>query len=134
MSKIESRIGVIKYNDEKVYSFISDFSNFSNLIPGDKITDWQADREKCSFSIAGIGRAGLKYVEKDPFKLIKIASDENTPMHLTMWIQLKNTGENETKVKVTIEPDVNSVMMMMIKNPLEQFLERLVNEMEKFRF
>jgi len=134
MSKIESRTGVVKYGDEKVYSFISDFSNFSNLIPGDKISDWQADAEKCSFSIAGIGRAGLKYVEKEPFKLIKIKSDEGTPLNLTMWIQLKSIGENDTKVKVTLEPEVNSVMMMMIKSPLEKFLERLVTEMENFRF
>jgi len=134
LSKIESKIGVVKHNDKKVYSFITDFSNLSNFIPADKVSDWKADADSCSFGIAGLGRAGLRIIEKEPHKLVKVVSDETTPLRFTMWIQLKSKGEDETRVKITAEPEVNSLMLMMVKEPLKQFLDKLVSEMENFRF
>lgn len=134
MSKIESRIGIVKYSDERIFSFISDFSNFNNLIPSYKLAEWKADADSCSFNIAGIGRAGLRIIERDPYKLIKITADDTTPIRLTMWIQLKLTGENETRVKITVDPDVNSVMMMMVKTPLKEFIDKLITKLEESRF
>lgn len=134
MSKIESRIGVVKYSDEKIFSFISDFSNFNNLMPSYKLAEWQADKDTCSFNIAGIGKAGLKIIEREPHKLIKISADDNTPMRLTMWVQLKMAGENDTRVKITVEPDVNAVTMMMVQKPLKEFIDKMISKLEEFRF
>ena len=134
MSKIESRIGVVKYSDERIFSFISDFSNFNNLMPSYKLAEWHADSDTCSFNIAGIGKAGLKIIEREPHKLIKITADDKTPMRLTMWVQLKVAGENDTRVKITVEPDVNAVMMMMVQKPLKEFIDNLISKLEEFRF
>jgi hypothetical protein len=133
MGKIESRTGSIGYSDEKVFSFLSDFTNFSDLIPSDKVDGWVADRDSCSFGVAGIGKAGMKIIERKEFDLIKIISDENSPIRFSMWIQLKSTAPDQTFIKITIEPDVNIAILTMVKTPLKQFVDGLIDRVEGFK-
>ena len=134
MGKIESRTGIIKHPDKKVFNFLSDFTNFNNLIPIDKLESWEATPDICSFNVIGIGKAGLKIIERAPYKLIKISSDENTPIRFSMWIQLKSLGSEDTRIKITIDPDVNIAVLMMVKTPLKNFIDQLVDQTEKFSF
>ncbi len=132
--KIESRIGKILNNDEKIYRFISNFNNFKNFIPADKVSDFESTEETCSFAVSGIGKAGLKIIEKEPNKLIKIANDETTPMSFFLWIQLKQVAENDTRIKITIQPEVNMMMKAVVKKPLKEFVDKLVDQIETFPF
>ncbi len=134
MSKIESRTGIIKSSEEKIFNFLSDFNNFQNLVPADKVKDWESTEDSCKFKVEGIGQAGLKIIEKEPYKLIKITSDETTPLPFRLWIQIKNVGENDSRIKITIDVDVNPVMAAMVKSPLQNFVDMLVDQAEKMDF
>ena len=134
MAKIESRMGIIKSSDEKIYNFLSDFNNFKDLIPADKVTDWESTEDSCKFKVEGIGQAGLKMIEKEPHKLIKITSDETTPLPFQLWIQIKSVEENDSRIKITIDMDVNPVMVSMVKSPLQSFVDTLVDQAEKMEF
>lgn len=134
MSRIESRIGTVKSSDEKIFSFISEFSNFTRLIPYEKVENWEADADTCSFNIAGLGKAGLRIIERAPYKLIKIVADDKTPVGLTMWVQLKQIAENDTKVKITLDPSINKLMMTMFRKHLQDFVDELINQIEKYNF
>lgn len=133
MVHVESKIGKVHYSDEQIFGFLADFNNFNHLIPEDKIKDWQATEETCSFTLEGIGHAGLRMVEKEPHKLIKIES-EKAPIQLTLWIQLKAVEEADTRVKMTVKADVNAMMAPMLKKPLQQFVDSLVDQAEKLTF
>ncbi len=134
MAKIESRIGKLNYKDEVIYKFLSDFNNFENIVPKDKVSDWQSDTDSCSFKVEGIGSTGMKISEKEPFKLIRIRSQENTPVNFNMWIQLKMINESDTRVKITVEPKVNAFMMPMVKSPLKKFADILIERLEEMSF
>lgn len=132
--KIESKIGKITGNDEKAFEFLTDFKNFSGLIPQDRVKDFQATNDTCSFSVPGIGNAGLKIVEKERPKLVKIQADEHTRFDFNLWIQLKKLSENDTRVKITVEPQLNPMIEAMAKKPLKQFVDTLVDHIERFNF
>lgn len=133
--KIESRIGHSTCGDEQIYSFISDFTNFKDLLPADKVSGWEASPDKCSFNVDPLGRTGLVMVEKEASKLIKMASDpEFSSYQFTIWIQVKKVAEKDTRLKVTIEPQVNKMLLPMIKGPLKKFADGLIDRMEKFSF
>jgi len=134
MAKIESKIGKINKSDDRVYEFLSDFNNFGHLIPDDKVSDWQADHESCSFKVEGIGSAAMRITEKEPNKLIKISSEGKTPISFLLWIQLKKVEENDTRIKITVEPQVNPMMITMVKKPLKSFVDSLVDKAEQFPF
>jgi len=134
MSKIESRIGIIPSPDVKVFNFLSDFTNFSNLIPPGKLSNWKATQDSCSFMVEGLGQAGLRIIEKIPNNLIKISSDSNTPLNFYLRIEINPKSTNSCEVKIIIEPDVNPLIRGMIKAPLQGFVDMLVDQMEKMKF
>lgn len=133
--KIESKIGKSASNDQQIYEFISNFHNFKDLLPEGKVSGWEASEEKCSFQVDPLGRTGLMIVEKKPSSLVKMSSDpEFSKYQFTIWIQLKKVAQNDTRIKITIEPLVNKMMLPMVKIPLKKLADGLVEKMESFDF
>ena len=134
MSKIESKIGIVKQSAEKIYTYISNFNNFKFLIPEDKVKDFESTEDTCSFTIEGIGQAGLKIIEKEPFSLIKISSDEQTSFDLLLWIQIKEIQTADSRIKITTEVILNPMMAAMAKKPIKKFVDTLVEQAEKISY
>ena len=134
MLKIESKIGKVKSSDETAYNFLSRFDNFQKFIPEDKIQNWEASEDSCHFTIEGIGETGMKIIEKEPFKLVKITGEDSSKMDFNFWIQLKQVSENDTRIKLTIEAHINPMFQVVVKKPLQNFLDTLVEHLEKLDF
>jgi carbon monoxide dehydrogenase subunit G len=132
--KIESKIGTIGYSDEKIYNFLTDFNNFKNLIPEGKVKNWQSDETSCRFTIDFIGETGVKILEKEPFKLIKLANIDESKYNFFFWVQLKKIDTSSTNIKLTMEANINAMMEMMAKKPLKEFLDKVVDQLMKYKF
>lgn len=127
--KLESKVGRVNKTSKAVYNFLSDFENFSSLIPQDKISDWKVDGDVCTFSVAPVGEIGFKLVEKEPYKLVKLTNMEGTQYTFKFWAQIKELEENITAIKLTMDVDLNPMMQMMAKKPLKEFLDKLVDQL-----
>ena len=134
MIKLESKIGKISCSDETAYNFLSRFDNFQTFIPADKIQNWEASEDSCHFTIEGIGETGMKIIEKEPFKLIKITGEDSSKIDFDFWIQLKQIAEKDTRIKLTIQANINPMFQVVVKNPLQSFLDTLVEHLEKLDF
>lgn len=133
--KIESKIGKSTSSDVKIYDFVTNFHNFKELLPADKVSGWEASEDKCSFNVDPLGRTGLMIIEKEPYKLVKMVSDpEFSSYQFNIWIQLKKVTDNDTRVKVTIEPLVNKMLLPMLKLPLKKLADGIINKIESFPF
>ena len=133
--KIESKIAKSEYRAEKIYKFITDFRNFKNIIPQDKINDWEADEESCSFKVDVAGKMGMSIIEKEEFSLVKIGSDPTISQYnFKLWIQIKEIGEKESRIKITMKPEVNKMLLPMVKSPLKQFVDSLADKIESYDF
>jgi carbon monoxide dehydrogenase subunit G len=134
MPKIESRTGKVRASEEKVYTFLSNFNNFRKLIPEDKVKDWESTEDTCSFNVEGIGRFGLRIIEKEPNKLIKITSDDKTPVNFFLWTQIKEVETDDSRLRITVEVNVNPIMAALIKSPLQTFVDSLIDQAEKLTY
>ena len=134
MTKIESRIGVVKQPAEKIFNYISNFNNFNQLIPEDKVKDFESTDDTCRFKVEGIGQAGLRIIEKEPHKLIKISSDEETTFDLLLWIQIKEVEPGDSRIKITTEVNLNPMMATMVRKPLKNFIDTLIEQAEKINY
>ena len=132
--RLESKIGKIESTDERIYNFLTDFNNFKEFIPSDKLQNWQADESSCRFSINPIGETGVKIIEKQPFKLIKLTGIEDSKFDFKLWVQLKQLQENDTRIKLTLEADLNPMFQTMAKKPLQEFIDKLVEQLSKYSF
>ena len=133
-TKIESRTGTIASNEDRIYNFLTNFNNFKQFIPGDKVQDFESTEDSCQFSVPKIGKLGLRIIEKTPFNTIKIIGDGMANQQFNLWIQLKQAAENNTKIRITIKADLNPMLKMMVNKPLQNFVDKLVDGMEKMKF
>jgi carbon monoxide dehydrogenase subunit G len=134
MTRITSRIGVVKQPAEKIFDYISNFNNFNQLIPEDKVKDFTSTADTCSFRVEGIGRAGLRIIEKEPHKLIKISSDEETAFDFLLWIQIKEMEPGDSRMKITTQVNLNPMMANVVKKPLKNLVDMLIEQAEKIPY
>jgi carbon monoxide dehydrogenase subunit G len=132
--KIESKVGKIDSPDEKIYNFLTNFNNFKQLVPIDKVKNWQSDETSCKFSIDFVGETGVKIIEKEPNNLIKLTNIEESKYNFFFWIQLKKIDSGATNIKLTMETKMNPMIEMMAKKPLHEFLDKVVDQLVNYKF
>ncbi len=125
MTTFESAIKKSSHPAEKMFNFLADFDHFGEVIPKDKINNWQSFGDSCRFSIDPVGEVGLRIVDKEAPKVIKYTAEGKTPFNFFLWIQLKEVAEDDTRVKLTIKADMNPMIKMMASKPVKKFLEVL---------
>ena len=117
-----------------VYAFLSDFSKIGKLIEtarqmgagnqmpelADKIEDVRTTEDACTFMVKGVGEMGMKIVEREEPKLIKLEGDGRLPFEFQVWIQLLDNGPYDTRLRITAEAELNMMMKMLLKGKLEK--------------
>lgn len=123
MEKYESRQQQIRRPAEQIYSVISDFNNFTPVVQG-HVEDWTADETSCSFKVKGMTMR-LRMVDKVPNDYVKVTGDERSPLDFIFWIQLKQVGDYDTRMRLVLHAKLNMVMKMMIGSKLQQGLDQM---------
>lgn len=134
LTKLESRVGSVAHPKEVIYNFLSDFRNLEKFLPADRVRDWKAEEDSCTFKITGLGDAGMRMVEKEPYEHIKITGDGPYSIDFFFWIQIKEVEQDESRIKLTLQAELNAMMNMMAKKPLEEFLDMMVGVLEKYDY
>ncbi len=129
--KIESKIGKLKNNEERIYFFLSDCSNFQQFAVNDKIKNWHSECNLCSFTVEGIGDMSFRIVDKKPNNMVKFSIENTQAENVFLWVQLKEINTDDTKVKLTVKLDVNPMMRMFISKPLKQGLDKMIDTLEQ---
>jgi carbon monoxide dehydrogenase subunit G len=103
-------------------------SNFTYLTPAvvDKVEEWQATEDSCSFKFKGF-TVGLRIEEKVDNKHVKIVGDGgNVPMDFAFWIQLHQVSEGDTRIRLVLHAELNMMMRMMVGKKLQGGLDQAV--------
>jgi hypothetical protein len=134
MLDIESKTGIAKGSRETVFNYISDFRNFSGLLPQERLTNLRITREKIIFDIQGLGTVGLEIQEKQPFSMVKIGASEDSSTDFTFVININEAGENLSEVQLNLKAKLNMLLEMMARNPLQQFADLMVDKLSEVNF
>lgn len=126
MKRFESRQVQIKRPAGMIYGVLSDFTNFTPIV-ADKVEDWQATPDTCSFKAKGFGMA-LRIVEKEPDKLVKITADEGAPLDFTFWLQLVGVSPEDTRMRIVLDAKLNAMMNMMIGGKLQEGVDTIAEK------
>ncbi len=149
MAKFESTIKHSPYEVSKVYAKLSDLNNlsvirekfndpttlekFGGQVPADKLETIKQqletmtfDADSISMNVSPIGNLCVRVVEREPEKCIKFQS-ENSPISFRLWIQVLPESAGGTKMKLTIDADVNPFIKAMVSKPLKEGIERMAD-------
>ncbi len=132
MSKVVSKIRAVQHDEDKVYAFLSDFRNLDELVPADKIRNWESSEDKCRFDIPGFGSLGMQVVEKEPYKLVKLANTGSASFSFTLWIQIKQVNPADSRVRLTARAEMNAMMKAMVQKHLQKGLDAMVDKLAEY--
>ena len=134
MTTYESDIKTISSNEEVVFGILSDLNNLREMLEqttlSGKVKDLQFQTDSCSFKVEGFGKMGFKIIEREPFKTIKLIS-ENAPVEITVWIQLIKYSETVTQMKLTLKSDLPVMIKMMIDKKLKEGINLIADVLAK---
>jgi hypothetical protein len=145
MAKYESQIKAVPYSQSAVYAKMADLTNLAVIkerfddpavqakIPADKIEEVRNAVKQMEFTAdtvsvpAGpIGTIALQIVDREPEKCVKFSST-NSPVGFKLWIQMLPTGDTTSKIKVTIDADLNFFMKQMVGPHLEKGVDKFAD-------
>lgn len=143
-----SDIKKIAAPSERIFNFLSDFEQVSALFEGasDRIPDaekqkisehienFSADRDSCKFTIKNFGTTGLTIVNREPCKTIKYEADSNSPVPVTLWVQLIEVAAEDTRMRLTLHTELSMMMKVMVKNKLDKGINQLAEALTQIPY
>lgn len=144
-----SEVKIINYPVENVYGKLSNLKNLENLMdpeklkevkekvpnaPDLKLDNFQATEDECSFSISPIGKVGIRVVERELNKTVKLEGSESLPMKFNCWIQLVPLAQDSCKIRLTVHADMNPMIKMMINKHLKEGVNKVADALTKIPF
>ncbi len=134
MLTLNSKKAKANGSQEVVYNFLTDFRNFSNLIPPDKMQQVEFTDDTVRFSITGLGDVGLKISERQPNELLVIKATEDSVANFTFHLRIAALTENTSQVDIALDADLNMFLEMMARSPLQHFLNLMADKIETINF
>jgi carbon monoxide dehydrogenase subunit G len=128
---LESPKVSVDKSQEGIFSFITNLKNFEGLMP-DSIEKFEVDGDSFIFGLKGMPEIRLVLQEKNEFdKVILGAASSKLSFTLTIDI-IKITGSS-SEVQLFFNGDFNPMMAMMVKKPLQKFIDTLSGNILKLK-
>jgi len=132
LSQFKSRTGYLTSSDKECFAFVTDIRNFERFIPKDTISNWQSERESCSFSVSMLGTVTVRIARKEEYRRVVFNGDALKKNDFELVLHIAANINKLAEVMVELNADLNPMMKMIATKPIGQFLEMLINEMENF--
>lgn len=111
-----------------VRAFLCDARNLNLLLPQEKISEFQATVEQCSFKAQGGILINLLFAEQSD-ELVRYRSGEGSPFSFTLSISLHEDGE-KCHGQVVFDGQVSGFMKVLIEKPLRALFEQMSIQMK----
>ncbi|WP_026753538.1 orotate phosphoribosyltransferase [Sediminibacter sp. Hel_I_10] len=126
--KLESSRTTIPKSQQETFDFLSDVKNFEKLMP-ENISKFEVlENDKFLFALKGMPEIVLKKKEAVPNSKIVLGA-AGGKLDFALIADIDQVTESSSEVKLTFEGEFNAMMGMMIKSPIQKFIETLVTKM-----
>jgi carbon monoxide dehydrogenase subunit G len=136
-TRIESKQVEIGKPAADLYAFLQDMNNFKQLLPQDKISDWQSDGVSCSFKVAGAATIGLMLDGGTPpgpvggpaRSVVRLKATDRSPFPFTLDVNLEEAN-GTTRLGQVFEAELNTFLKMMVERPLQNLFDHIADKMK----
>ena len=124
---LESQQTIVQKSQKELFEFLTNIANFKNILP-DTLEEFESNEDSFKFSLKGMPAVRLKFEEKQAFDLIKLkATSDSFPIYLTC--KISPVSDTESNAQLFFDGEINAMMAMMLKKPLQNLLDSLVEKM-----
>lgn len=130
MVKIKTDKVLINKPNEEIFSFLSNFNNFEKLMP-EQVTNWNSTEDTCSFTVKGMADIGMRIKEANKFSFIHIVSEGKVPFDFDMMCHIEPAENNQSQVQLELKANMNPMLAMMAKRPLQNLIDIMVSKLKE---
>ena len=126
---LESKKSIVNKSQKDFFEFLTNLQNFEKLMP-ENIDKFEVDGESFLFSLKGMPEIRLVIKEKNPFDKV-VLSAASSKLNFSLTTLTQPISENSCELQLLFEGDFNPMMAMMVKGPLQKFIDTLADNSEK---
>ena len=128
--KLNSKVNDINISNNKLFEILTVIENFKKIMP-ENISKFEIiDAETFIFSLKGMPVFKLVIGEKTtPTSIVLNSIKSKISFSLTAYI--KKIDDNNCSFELEFNGDLNPMIQMMVKNPLQSFIDDLSNNTSK---
>ena len=126
---LESKKTVINKYQKDFFEFLSNLENFEQIMPENN-EKFEVDGDSFIFSLKGMPEIRLVIKEKQEFDKI-ILGAASSKLNFTLTAEINAVSENSCETQLLFNGDFNPMMAMMVKKPLQKFIDTLTEQAEK---
>jgi hypothetical protein len=127
---LESPKVSVQKSAQELFDLLTNVENFNQLMPENIAKFEVIGNDSFIFGLKGMPEIKLVLREKTaPTKVVLGSDSDKFPFTLTSSIN--EVSESSSEVKLDFEGDFNPMMAMMIKGPIQKFIETLGENMSK---
>jgi hypothetical protein len=121
---LESEKVSIAKSQKETFDFLKNVENFKKLMPESIEKFEMLSTDSFLFQLKGMPTIKLELERTEPNDLVVLAAASDK-LPFTLRGEIKEVNERESSVQLIFEGEFNSMMAMMIKNPIKKFITTL---------
>ena len=126
---LESKKATVNRSQQSFFEFLTDLENFRDLMPSN--TDkFEVDGDSFLFSLSGMPEIRLVVKEKNEFDKIVLGA-ASSKLNFSLTVVIDAITEQSCGCQLFFEGDFNPMMAMMVKGPLQKFIDTLSEKAEE---
>ena len=117
------------YSSNEIYDYVIKIDNYEAIL-GNEIRNFEKLNEnQFKIKIGSMPNICLELVEVNINSCVKLISNDSN-LNFKILISINSIDENSSVVNVKFDGKFSSMIEMMIKNPLEKFIDSLRNKID----
>ena len=120
----------LKLSDQNLFNKLTDINNYEKIMP-ENISKFEIiDSNTLIFSLKGMPEIKLVFGEKISPSLITLNSSESK-INFSLTAHINKIDESNCSFFLEFNGDLNPMVQMMVKTPLQSFINDLSNNISK---
>jgi carbon monoxide dehydrogenase subunit G len=120
---------VVEKSQKETFEFLSDLKNFEQLMP-ESIQKFEVDGDSFIFGLKGMPEIRLVLKESTEYSNIVLGA-ASSKLDFELVADITEVDEDSSEVKLEFNGKFNAMMAMMVKRPLNSFIETLTDNLEE---
>lgn len=117
-------------SQQEMFKFLTNVENYEQLMPESKEKFEVRDEKTFIFGLKGMPIIKLQIKETVVPELVVLGSTSDK-LDFTLKANISALNENQSEVKMEFQGEFNAMMAMMVKGPLQKFINTLAENIGK---
>ena len=126
---IEPNTVVVAKSQKEMFEFLTDLKNFEQLMP-ESIQKFEVEDDSFIFALKGMPEIRLVLKDTTEYSNITLGA-ASSKLDFELVADIEAIDESSCEVQLDFNGKFNMMMAMMVKKPLNSFIETLTDNLEK---